>query len=74
VVEAICAERPWTNPVELAGWLLINPRNLTDRHLSPMVREGRLERRFPDTPTHAAQAYRSTHQQLPFGHHQGDQP
>jgi hypothetical protein len=33
--------------------------NLSDRHLTPMVRVGTLERRFPQTPTHPEQAYRT---------------
>jgi ATP-dependent DNA helicase RecG len=68
VIEAICSQRPWTTPGELGRWLNIQPANLSERHLSPMVRAGQLERRYPDTPTHAEQAYRSTGMQLPFGH------
>lgn len=67
VIEAICSQRSWTTPAELGRWLNILPANLTDRHLSPMVRSGQLERRYPDTPTHAEQAYRSTGMQLPLG-------
>lgn len=74
VIEAICAQRDWTTPAELARWLDILPANLTERHLSPMVQSGRLERRFPDTPTHSEQAYRSTRMQLPFGRSREDQP
>jgi hypothetical protein len=33
--------------------------NLSDRHLTPMVRAGTLERRFPQTPTHPEQAHRT---------------
>jgi len=39
------------------------PSNLVERHLSPMVKEGQLIRRYPDTPTHQAQAYRSASKQ-----------
>lgn len=68
VIEAICSQRPWTTPAELGRWLNVLPANLTERHLSPMVRTGQLERRYPDTPTHAEQAYRSTGMQLPLGY------
>ena len=58
VIAAICSHRQWTTPAELARWLDILPANLTDRHLSPMVKAGQLERRYPNTVTHADQAYR----------------
>ncbi len=67
VIETICSQRDWTTPAELARWLNILPANLTDRHLSPMVQAGLLERRYPATPTHAEQAYRSTRMQMPLG-------
>ena len=67
VIATICAHRDWTAPADLARWLDILPANLTERHLSPMVQAGQLERRFPDTPTHAEQAYRSCGGQLPLG-------
>ncbi|MGB5147005.1 MAG: ATP-binding protein [Porticoccaceae bacterium] len=67
VIASICAQRDWTTPAELARWLNIRPANLTERHLSPMVKAGQLERRFPDAPTHAEQAYRSSGGQLPLG-------
>ena len=59
VIKMICAQRDWMTPAELAHWLIILPANLTDRHLSPMVKDGQLERRLPNTPIHAEQAYRS---------------
>ncbi len=59
VIALICRQRDWTTPAELARWLQIKPENLTTRHLSPMVESGELERRFPDKPTHAEQAYRA---------------
>jgi ATP-dependent DNA helicase RecG len=74
VIETICSQRDWTTPAELARWLNILPANLTDRHLSPMVKAGQLERRFPDTPTHAEQAYRSTGMQWPPGLSEEDEP
>ncbi|MFM8477029.1 MAG: hypothetical protein ACKOEO_14720 [Planctomycetaceae bacterium] len=63
VIAAICAFREWTTPAELARWLEILPGNLTIRHLSPMIKDGQLERRYPDTPTHSDQAYRSPNRQ-----------
>ena len=73
VIELICAVRPHT-PAELARLLDMRQDKLTERHLSPMVRESRLERLYPDTPTHQAQAYRSTHAQgdLPLGQEGGE--
>ncbi|MFN5078721.1 MAG: hypothetical protein ACK5MO_24285, partial [Planctomyces sp.] len=59
VILAVCACREWTTPAELAIGLNILPDNLTVRHLSPMTKSGLLERRYPDTPTHSDQAYRS---------------
>lgn len=59
--------RELTAPAELGGWLGMDPGNLTERHLSPMVAAGQLARRFPDTPTHPEQAYRSSGGQLPLG-------
>ena len=67
VIASICAQRDWTTPAELARWLNIRPANLTERYLSPMVKAGQIERRFPDAPTHAEQAYRSSGGQLPLG-------
>lgn len=61
-IEQLCADR-WVTPSALAQVLNFHPANLTERHLSPMVQEGRLQRRYPDQPTHARQAYRATHQQ-----------
>ncbi len=40
---------------------------LTERHLTPMVQAGILERRYPATPTHAEQAYRRSNRSLPLG-------
>ena len=68
VIEAICAEREWTTPAQLAKWLGFKSGKLTERHLSPMVEAGLLERRFPATPTHAEQAYRCTQPHLADSH------
>jgi hypothetical protein len=37
----------------------MEPGNLSERHLAPMVKIGTLERRYPETPTHPEQAYRT---------------
>ena len=39
--------------------LSYKPGNLANRHLGPMVKEGTLERRFPEKPIHPEQACRS---------------
>jgi len=55
-VQALCAERPRT--AEALGDLLgLRADKLVERHLSPMVAAGLLERVHPD-PTHPGQAYR----------------
>jgi ATP-dependent DNA helicase RecG len=64
VIAMICARRDWTTPAELSLWLQIVPENLSTRHLSPMFESGELERRFPDNPTHAGQAYRTSQRSL----------
>ncbi|MFM7641836.1 MAG: hypothetical protein ACKO45_09840 [Cyanobium sp.] len=37
----------------------MNADNLSECHLVPMVKQGLLELRYPDIPTHPEQAYRS---------------
>ena len=61
VIQAICRTREWTTPSQIAKLLHFRRRNLTSRHLGPMVDAGRLVRRYPDTPNHPSQAYRATH-------------
>ena len=39
---------------------VFSQRNLSSRHLAPMVEAGQLARRYPDSPNHPAQAYRAT--------------
>lgn len=63
VIVMLCGLRDWTTPAELSRWLNFRHGNLTERHLSPMVEAGQLERRYPDNPTHRDQAYRATEQQ-----------
>jgi ATP-dependent DNA helicase RecG len=59
VILSICSFYEWTTAAELAIWLDVRQDKLTERHLSPLVKEGTLIRRYPDTPTHQSQAYRS---------------
>jgi ATP-dependent DNA helicase RecG len=63
VIVEICSFYEWSTVAELAHMLDFVPSNLVERHLSPMVKEGQLIRRYPDTPTHQAQAYRSASKQ-----------
>lgn len=65
VIEAICEAREWTTSGEIARFLNFSQRNLSGRHLTPMVEAGRLVRRYPDNPTHPKQAYRSASPELP---------
>lgn len=57
-IAALAQLREW-RPLDLAEVLSIDPANLVERHLSPMVKEGVLERTYPDNPNHPAQAYRA---------------
>ena len=57
VIGQLCSDQ-WRTGAWLAGLLNRQPQNLSDRHLSPMVKDGLLERRFPDIPNHPEQAYR----------------
>lgn len=51
----------WWTPAELARVLARKkPAHLTEKHLTPLVQEGLLERRYPDNPAHPQQAYRTT--------------
>ena len=56
VIASLCTWRP-LKPAELSAILGIRADNLTKRHLTEMVAEGRLRRLFPDEPTHPNQAY-----------------
>jgi len=57
-VAQLCAGH-WRTTAWLAEQLRMEAGNRFDRHLTPMVRAGTLERRFPETPTHPEQAYRT---------------
>jgi len=59
LIERLCEQRWWT-PKELAAVLKRRSvSRLAVRHLYPLVRESRLERRYPDNPAHPQQAYRT---------------
>ncbi len=58
VIGLLCSGQ-WRSGAWLAQLLSYKPGNLANRHLGPMVKEGTLERRFPDKPNHPEQAYRS---------------
>jgi len=57
VIESLLGERWWA-PRELAAVLNRDVGSLVEDHLSPMVREGRLERSHAD-PSHPALTYRA---------------
>jgi ATP-dependent DNA helicase RecG len=58
VIAQLCAGH-WRTPAWLADQLKMEPGNLSERHLAPMVRNYTLRRRYPETPTHPEQAYRT---------------
>lgn len=58
VLAQLCSYQ-WRTGAWLAQQLKLEPRNLADRHLGPMVKDETLERRFPGTPNHPEQAYRT---------------
>lgn len=57
-IEAICMAREWTTSGEMSRFLRFSQRNLSSRHLTPMVEAGQLARRYPNSPNHPEQAYR----------------
>ena len=65
VIEAICTAREWTTPGEIARFLSFSQRNLSSRHLTPMVEAGQLVRRYPEHPTHPEQAYKANSPEAP---------
>ena len=58
VIAQLCAGH-WRTPAWLADQLKMQAGKLSDRHLAPMVKIGTLERRYPESPTHPEQAYRT---------------
>jgi hypothetical protein len=74
VIEMLCGLRDWTTPAELSRWLNFRPGNLSERHLSPMVEAGQLERRYPANLSHPEQAYRAITRQDELRFTPGDTP
>lgn len=74
VIEMLCGLRDWTTPAELSRWLNFQPGNLSERHLSPMVESGQLERRYPANLSHPEQAYRTIRRQDELRFTPGDTP
>lgn len=60
VIESLCRDR-WLSASEIATLVTRDAEKLQSRFLTAMVREGRLELRYPDVPNRPDQAYR-THQ------------
>jgi ATP-dependent DNA helicase RecG len=58
VIEALCAWQALSSD-ELGHFLKMNSHNLSKRHLTAMVADGRLVRTHPENPNHPAQAYRA---------------
>ena len=61
----ICYRRDWTTAKQLARWLDMHQRSLTERHLGPLVRAGLLELKYPDRPSSPRQAYRTCRDRWP---------
>ncbi len=61
----LCALGFW-RPSELSAALRFrDPEKLVERHITPMLNEGLLIRRYPEAPTHPDQAYRTAQEHLP---------
>lgn len=59
VIFRLCTLHPW-RPIELTRLLgFADAKDLTKRHLAPMVDSGQLERTHPEEPAHPRQAYRA---------------
>lgn len=74
VIEMLCGLHDWTTPAELSRWLNFRSGNLSERHLSPMVDAGQLERRYPHNLSHPEQAYRVIRRQDELRFTPGDTP
>lgn len=59
VIESLCRER-WLSAAEIGLLLARDAAKVQSRFLTAMVREGRLELRYPDVPNRPDQAYRTT--------------
>ena len=55
----LCQGR-YLSAAEIAAALDRNHKNLRWRHINPLVKEGLLELRYPDRPSHKDQGYRTT--------------
>lgn len=64
IILRLCEEQ-FRKPSDLAAWLKFDQGKLLERHLSPMVTEGTLVRKYPDNPRHPEQAYRAAQGALP---------
>lgn len=64
IILRLC-EEAFRKPSELAEYLGFDKDKLLERHLAPMVAEGKLIRRYPDNPRHPDQAYRTAQGALP---------
>ena len=58
MAKTLLREKSWRTGAWLAKTLRMDRENLGGRHLSPMPKNGVLERLYSDTPTDARQAYR----------------
>ncbi len=58
LIRTLCAWKA-LRPVEIAHLLGRNQRNIRDRFLTPMVRDGVLHYVFPSNPSHPRQAYKT---------------
>ena len=54
----VCRES-FQTPRNIAARLGRDAGNFTSRYLSDLVARGRLEQKYPETPAHPAQAYRT---------------
>ena len=59
VILALCSER-YLSLRELAELLGRRPASVQNHYLTPMVREGVLQQRYPGNPNHPNQGYRKT--------------
>lgn len=58
VLLRLCEDQ-FRQPGELAGFLAFDRDKLVERHLTPLVAEGKLVRKHPDNPSHPDQGYRT---------------
>ncbi len=49
----------WLSKAQIAQFVSRNPEDLRNRYINPMVSEGKLQLRFPETPRRDDQAYRT---------------